>query len=71
MINQLGGKRMLNRWVKGLLAVGLVAGGIGASSVTAQAKSYAKVVKTSRALIQSILLNLPIKTRCIQQSGVR
>lgn len=44
---------MLNRWVKGLLAVGLVAGGIGASSVTAQAKSYAKVVKTSRALIQS------------------
>jgi hypothetical protein len=36
---------MLNRWVKGLLAVGLVAGGIGVSSVTAQAKSYAKVVK--------------------------
>ncbi|GAX07998.1 hypothetical protein IWT5_01149 [Secundilactobacillus silagincola] len=44
---------MLNRWVKGLLAVGLVAGGIGASSVTAQAKSYAKVVKTSRTLVQS------------------
>lgn len=62
---------MLDRkWLKGLLIAGLLVGGIGASSITAQAKSYAKVIKTSRPLVESsIYLNVTGKKALYSKPG--
>ncbi|WP_203648338.1 GW dipeptide domain-containing protein [Secundilactobacillus yichangensis] len=59
-----------HKWLTGLLTVGLLAGGIGASSITAQAKSYAKVIKTSYPLvISSTYLNVTGKKALYNKPG--